>query len=124
MLARFAYGSPGKDQTMDVWKTGRWPLRLCVKVSSLSVLLVIATSGMTFAQEPLVTQEFDGPPHYRLICHQAGRVIEDQASLDHVLLYADSSGVLHRVDYARGSETWHTISIAAGTSCQVDPQQE
>jgi hypothetical protein len=57
------------------------------------------------------------------MCHQAGQVIEDQRLLDHVVLFADNGDVLRRVDYARGAEAWHTISIATGTTCQVDPQE-
>ncbi len=78
---------------------------------------------MAFAQEPVITQSFNSPPHYRLICNQAGQVISDQPLLDHVLLYADSSGVLHRIDFTRGTEGWHTINIATGTTCQVNPQE-
>jgi hypothetical protein len=104
--------------------TKRYLQRMSIaSLTGLSILFAVGAAGLAYAQQvAVVSQQFNGPPQYRLICYQAGRVIEDQALLDHVVLFADAGGILRRVDYARGFESWHTISIAAGTTCQVDPQ--
>jgi hypothetical protein len=91
---------------------------------SLALLIGLSVAALpTLAQEPVVSQQFDGPPHYRLVCHQSGTIIEDQSLLDHVVLFTDNMGALRRIDYARGIDGWHTISVAAGMTCQVDPQR-